>query len=142
MIEENPYASPNTSSEKPILKAQYESRKEAIVAGLKNGAKFGGKWMAIPLILLAVITWITLLAFVLYGCIKKGLDFNAFFKKFDLIEGIWLTTISIVYPTLIGASFGALIMGIGGGIAYGNSKKKDDEMKLNQNDSPMESGNE
>jgi hypothetical protein len=146
MISENPYASPYAALTEPILKTQliqFISRKQAIVAGLKKGAKFGGKLMGIISLAFAILGWLFFVLMFLYAWLWKGVDFGYLLEKIELIEllkKIGETLFLILYLSFIGALAGAVVTGIAGGISFRLPIENTDEKLPQDSNLPVTSG--
>jgi uncharacterized membrane protein len=134
MVEENPYASPTAVLEKEVPKDGYASRKQAIFAGVKRGAKFGGKWMLLIILPISLLVWTISFARLIYLWIKLDYDFE-FLQKFwnlHLYHIFFSWVAGLCYLTFLSALIGAMIMGIACGITYQPSTSQcesEEEMK-------------
>lgn len=78
----------------------------------------GGKWMGIILGILALLSWMVVLAIFVHRWLWQGRDFWYLIERLEPLKGIGLTLAFIVYPTLWAAVICALIMGVGAGVSY------------------------
>jgi len=74
--------------------------------------------MALILVVLAVLTWTSLLAMFLFRWLYAGVDFWFLLERSEIISGMAMTLGSIVYVTFCTAVIVAILMGIAGAISY------------------------
>jgi hypothetical protein len=94
---------------------------------MRRGAIFGGRWMGVIVGILCAIGWAFMAGFVFCRWLSIGDEIWYLISWKGLAEGIFMTSLTIAVPTVIAAVFGALIMGIGGGVAYGRHSVKNEQ---------------
>jgi len=110
-----------------------------MIAGLKRGAFFGGKWGALIGAIFGgfgLIFWVgTALHHGPWGGTESGMVVN----RFELMKAVLSVPALILYVAVLGAVPGALIMGLASGITYRPASRNNENEQTGQNDAAVSS---